>query len=860
MLPYCSRWLLKSLKILLAFTIAVSLLLIIRVSNRPDIAVVRYPPQRLSHYECPCNLSTSSINSHESPFVDHNTTENRALLLLENAYSRHGRILRQILDASKYPYKAEALAKNLPLLTTATRGRYSIIIIENYYKYLNMAKWNRQLLDKYCKEYKTPIISFLPSRPNNTYQKVKIKGSKLYFWQDQEVVSLKVSNSSIHRISRIDAERTDINTKEWVLFEESQEHTTVLAARDAFGRPRAAVVHDHGKLDNVERILFGHNVTDWTIKMTFLDALWYSSGGRIGWSLDRFIQIDIDDIFVGARGTRMVDTDVRALLESQRNLRKYISNFTYMLGFSGSYFRNGDDNEDRGDELLVELAEKFIWFPHMWRHNHAHEHNMTYMEATMIQNFLFSQNMRLPVKYPYAIAPQHDGIYPVHEELYAAWKKVWKVEVTATEEYPHFKPALSRQGFIHRNISVLPRQTCGLYTHTQFFRNYPGGFSKLKSLIYGGELFFTILMNPVSIFMTHQQNFAHDRLALYTFENLVRFVQCWTNIQLRWQSPVESAKLYFSLMPQEVVPTWSNPCEDIRHKAILPPSLNCSNLILPTTLIVGPQKTGTSALATFLSLHPNVSTNAPIPDSFEELQFFGGANYHKGIEWYTQKFSRAHVVFDKSATYFDNPNAAKQAFALVPNAKIVVILYDPSRRAYSWYQHMLAHNDSTVLSAGDMEIVLDAATPQLKKVRQRCISEYGQNLDDNASYVTYCSVVSWNRWLEFFPMSNMILVDGERLREEPAAVLTELVEKLSLPEFDFSAAIRYSSSKGFYCQVNKGKTKCLGRGKGRIYPPMSPNLWSRLNNIFLPDNTALHKFLVKNRLPVPKWLRKLLEV
>ncbi|PIO52894.1 hypothetical protein TELCIR_25792, partial [Teladorsagia circumcincta] len=168
--------------------------------------------------------------------------------------------------------------------------------------------------------------------------------------------------------------------------------------------------------------------------------------------------------------------------------------------------------------------------------------------------------------------------------------------------------------------------------------------------------------------------------------------------------------------------TFQNPCEDPRHKAIIPPSLNCSNFTLPTTLIVGPQKTGTTALATFLSMHPNVSTNEPIPESFEELQFFGGANYHRGIEWYSKRFTAAHVVFDKSATYFDNPSAAKQAFALVPNAKIVVILYDPTRRAYSWYQHMLAHNDTAVAAAGSMEKVLDATTPQLRKLRQRCLS------------------------------------------------------------------------------------------------------------------------------------------
>lgn len=48
-----------------------------------------------------------------------------------------------------------------------------------------------------------------------------------------------------------------------------------------------------------------------------------------------------------------------ALLASQNRLRKEVKDFTYTLGFSGSYFRNGDDLEDRGDELLV---GKFLYF------------------------------------------------------------------------------------------------------------------------------------------------------------------------------------------------------------------------------------------------------------------------------------------------------------------------------------------------------------------------------------------------------------------------------------------------------------------------------------------------------------------
>lgn len=49
-------------------------------------------------------------------------------------------------------------------------------------------------------------------------------------------------------------------------------------------------------------------------------------------------------------------------------------------------------------------------------------------------------------------------------------------------------------------FQVLPRQTCGLFTHTIFYKEYPGGPQELDKSIRGGELFLTILLNPVGNF------------------------------------------------------------------------------------------------------------------------------------------------------------------------------------------------------------------------------------------------------------------------------------------------------------------------------------------------------------------------
>lgn len=72
---------------------------------------------------------------------------------------------------------------------------------------------------------------------------------------------------------------------------------------------------------------------------------------------------------------------------------------------------------------------------------------------------------------------------------------------------------------------VLPRQTCGLFTHTIFYKDYPGSPNELDKLINGGELFLTVLLNPVS------QVYIHSYY-LYTLGNQFNWM-LWIEISQR---------------------------------------------------------------------------------------------------------------------------------------------------------------------------------------------------------------------------------------------------------------------------------------------------------------------------------------
>jgi hypothetical protein len=76
-------------------------------------------------------------------------------------------------------YKVEVAGKSLPVLTTLDKGRYGVIVFESLSKYANMDKWNRELLDKYCREYSVGVVAFA-TPGEETLVGAQLKGFPLF--------------------------------------------------------------------------------------------------------------------------------------------------------------------------------------------------------------------------------------------------------------------------------------------------------------------------------------------------------------------------------------------------------------------------------------------------------------------------------------------------------------------------------------------------------------------------------------------------------------------------------------------------------------------------------------------------------
>ncbi|XP_044268588.1 bifunctional heparan sulfate N-deacetylase/N-sulfotransferase isoform X1 [Tribolium madens] len=802
----------------------------------------------------------------------------KVLVFVETIYSKLGRDIAELLVHTRIKYKVEVAGKSLPVLTNLDKGRYGVIVFENFNKYLQMDKWNRELLDKYCREYYVGMIGFITPE-EETFVGSQLKGFPLFIHTNLKLKDAALNAASqILRLTRAgETAWGELPCNDWTVFQANHSTYEPLEwahrsddyqpteskfpnlSQSFFFKillgnvrtPLPTVIQDHGLFDNIQRVIFGSGLKFWLHRLLFLDSLSYLSHGQLSLSLDRRLLVDIDDIFVGEVGTRLRPEDVKALIATQTRIQTMIPGFKFNLGFSGKYIYHGNSEEDKGDDLILENVDKFMWFSHMWNHQQPHLYdNLTVLMEDMMLNKNFAKEKGIPVDSGYSVAPHHSGVYPVHELLYTAWKKVWNIRVTSTEEYPHLRPARLRRGFIHRNIMVLPRQTCGLFTHTMLIEKYPGGREKLDESIQGGELFQTIVYNPINIFMTHMSNYGNDRLGLYTFESVIKFIQCWTNIKLSSAPPLQLAESYFKLYPGESDPVWGNPCDDLRHQKIWSKNKSCDSL--PKFLVIGPQKTGTTALYTFLSLHPAIASNLPSPDTFEEIQFFNAHNYLRGLDWYMNFFpvdsNSSHYYFEKSATYFDGELVPKRVHALLPHAKLVTILISPAKRAYSWYQHTKAHGDIIANNYSFHQVITasDTAPKPLRDLRNRCLNpgKYAQHLE---------------RWLTFFPPQSLHIIDGEELKSNPVEVMNEMQKFLKItPFFNYTEHLRFDPKKGFYCQVVSGDhTKCLGRSKGRQYPPMEEKSLKLLQRYYLSHNTALVKLMKRIGLRnIPNWLKE----
>lgn len=182
--------------------------------------------------------------------------------------------------------------------------------------------------------------------------------------------------------------------------------------------------------------------------------------------------------------------------------------------------------------------------------------------------------------------------------------------------------------------------------------------------------------------------------------------------------------------------------------------LSC--MALPTFVVIGSTKSGTTALHQYVSLHPQVFTPAT-----KELRFFSTPErWQLGVPWYERQFAGSEGAVARGETspqYTQAPlidGVPARMASVVPHARLVYLVRDPVDRVLSQYRYRVNRGRE---SRPVEQAVLDP--------RYLNGSRYAYQLD---------------RYLEHYDPAALLVLPSEALRRQPTDVLHRLFSFLGV--------------------------------------------------------------------------------
>ena len=207
--------------------------------------------------------------------------------------------------------------------------------------------------------------------------------------------------------------------------------------------------------------------------------------------------------------------------------------------------------------------------------------------------------------------------------------------------------------------------------------------------------------------------------------------------------------------------------------------------VLPTAILVGASKSGTSALATYLAQHRAFSQ-----PFFKEAHFFNadvrrGRLYYRAFfptvihRWVVQASGRQLVTGDFTPSYYYCPHAPRQIREQVGDVKILMMLRNPIDRAFSHYKSAVL----TGLEHGTFEEALAREEGRVRGEIERMRDEEGYHSLPffRHAYVRrgyYADYVPG--WLERFSPENVLILIFEDFVKAPDAILGQTCRFLNL--------------------------------------------------------------------------------
>lgn len=275
--------------------------------------------------------------------------------------------------------------------------------------------------------------------------------------------------------------------------------------------------------------------------------------------------------------------------------------------------------------------------------------------------------------------------------------------------------------------------------------------------------------------------------------------------------------------------------------------------MLPTFLIIGAQKAGTTWLAKMLRQHPDVY----MPPA--EIHYFDKvANYRKGLAWYEQHFAEAthHLAIgEKTPDYLwangqgvegHLPDVHRNIHDTLPGARLIISLRNPVERAISAVKHIIGSGRVSPLHAID----------ELLTGTKRALVE-GHGVLDYGFYYRQLKA-----YLEYFDRRQLlVLIYEEDVLAAPAAGLARVCDFLGIDgAFPFRGTGERVNAHhhslvslllSYHIPALRPVSKRIGRHLPKYNPRPSRDVLDALHGIYAEENAKLFDLL--QRRPASAW-------
>ncbi len=191
--------------------------------------------------------------------------------------------------------------------------------------------------------------------------------------------------------------------------------------------------------------------------------------------------------------------------------------------------------------------------------------------------------------------------------------------------------------------------------------------------------------------------------------------------------------------------------------------------LLPSFIIVGARKAGTSALFNMVAAHPDV-----LAPQIKELHFFNrDEEYRNGLPYYQVQFplpegwGRGKRTFEASVGYLQHPEVPQRIKWMLPEAHIVAILREPVSRAYSdWNMFRQFADHPRYAGQYDPRSFAEAVEDELADRRTPYVADY-------LAHGHYAPAIA--RYFQVFGRERVHLFSYGRFVRDPHGVVSEVM-------------------------------------------------------------------------------------